>query len=87
MAVFRGSATGCGTTPQTNQRVKLAQLSKEFDTNNEHILDGGLVGLNLRDKKYIGEPLNFLRYKDHNLKMVKRMTMNEQSSFKYIVHI
>jgi hypothetical protein len=82
-AVFRGSATGCGVTPETNQRVKLAQISKS----STDLMDAGLVGLNLRDKKFIGEPVNFLRYKDLNLKMSKRISMNEQSNFKYIIHI
>ena len=29
-AVFRGSATGCGTTPEDNQRIKLSQLAKSW---------------------------------------------------------
>ena len=86
--VFRGSATGCGTTPEDNQRIKLSWLSNEWNKRGfNNIIDGGLVGTNLRDKKFMGKPLSFFRYKDYSYKFLPRMPMNLQSNFKYIIHI
>ena len=50
VAFFRGSATGCGVLPETNQRLKLAKIS--FELNDKNILDAGITSWNNRDKIY-----------------------------------
>lgn len=88
-AIFRGSATGCGTTPEDNQRINLAKMSKEFskDSKTKNLMDAGLVGKNLRDKKFMGKKLDFFRFKDYDLMYSERKSMNEQSNYKYIIHV
>ena len=88
-AIFRGSATGCGTTPEENQRIRLAQLSKEFskDPKTKDLMDAGLVGKNLRDKKYMGKEIDFFRHRDYDLQYSERKSMNDQSNYKYLIHI
>jgi DNA-directed RNA polymerase II subunit RPB2 len=92
MAVFRGSATGCGNTPEDNQRIRLAVLSKKLEEskNPEHhtLMDAGLVGKPTRDKKVMGKAIDFFRYKKYKKIMEKpRMSMNNQSEYKYIIHV
>ena len=73
---------------KSNQRIKLSQLAKSwYDKGINNLLDAGLVGKNLRDKKFMGKPLSFFRYKDYSLQFKPRMPMNLQSNFKYIVHV
>jgi len=84
-AVFRGSATGCGTTPENNQRILISQMATEYKTRN--LWDIGLVGMPTRDKKVQGKPIDFFRHKKYNLSTKPRMSMNTQSTYKYIVHI
>lgn len=88
-AIFRGSATGCGTTPENNQRIHLAQLSKDLSKNpkTKDLMDAGLVGKNLRDKKYMGKEIDFFRHRDYDLQYSERKSMNDQSNYKYIIHI
>jgi hypothetical protein len=88
-AIFRGSATGCGTSPEDNQRINLSKISKEFSKNKDtkDLLDAGLVGKNLRDKKFMGKEIDFFRFKDYDLMYSERKSMNEQSKYKYIIHI
>ena len=51
-AVFRGGATGGGVTPETNQRIALAQLSETWRGHPLYggLLDARLTGWNLRQK-------------------------------------
>lgn len=88
-AIFRGSATGCGTTPEDNQRIRLAELSKELSKNpkTKDLMDAGLVGKNLRDKKFMGKEIDFFRFRDYDLQYSQRKSMNDQSNYKYIIHI
>jgi hypothetical protein len=86
IAVFRGSATGCGTTIKTNQRLHLASL------NNEN-LDAKLTSLNLRDKVYNGSKISFLKNDKKGYEFLKnvnnqnRLSMEEQMSYKYIIYV
>jgi len=86
-AVFRGSATGCGITPETNQRIKVALISKNVNKKNKKIIDAGLVGNNLRDKKFKDKKVDFYHYKNFNLPRANYISMNIQSNYKYIIHI
>ena len=61
------------------------------------LMDAGLVGYSTRDKKVSGKPIDFFRWQDYpelinsknkkQKKMVRRMSMNDQSKFRYIIHI
>lgn len=79
MAVFRGGPTGCGTRAETNARLAVAQL-------NSPLLDAGIVSGESRsvrfDPKY---GLSTLSATD--ITPVGKLTMEEQSHYKYIVHI
>ena len=88
-AIFRGAATGCGTTPETNQRIKLALISKKLYKNpkTRNIMNAGIIKYNTRDKKFSNKEIDFFHYKDYKLYNVKFMPRNEQLNYKYIIHI
>lgn len=89
-AVFRGSSTGEGVCIDTNQRLKAAYLSSitENDENNIPYLDAGITKWNLRPKKLMDK--KYLQITDINnlpFKLVNKMSIYEQSEYKYIIHI
>ena len=96
-AIFRGSATGCGIDTSTNQRLKIAELSHLWKFNNKYnknnkvdgipYLDAGVVGWNKRDKKFINKPVNIINVKKLKFRKVDYISMNQQTSHKYIIHI
>jgi hypothetical protein len=87
-AVFRGGPTGCGWTVDTNARLKAAHLST---TTLSDLLDAGIVGaegatvasqsVRVDPEKGVG------RVDVETLETVPRMSMEEQSRYKYILHI
>ena len=83
-AFFRGTATGCGVTIQTNQRLKLAKIS--FDLNNKSILNAGVVSWNYRDKIYNKE-LTLIHPKKLGFPLVNKVTLEEQMKYKYLIHV
>ena len=90
IAVFRGSATGCGVTADTNDRILVSLISKELRENRgiNNIIDAGLTGFNMRDKKISGGNVGYFKYREAGLSnTVDRIPMNTQSNFKYIIHI
>ena len=96
--VFRGSATGCGITPDTNMRLKAALLSYEWEnseelvnSDGENVLDVKLTGLNKKPKMYNGI-LSEINPKDLPKDMIidrkkNFMNLEEQSKCKYILDI
>lgn len=88
MAVFRGSATGCGTTPENNPRLKLYEIAKT----NKDTMDVKLIGLN--EKIKVDEE-GYVRVIDKNkyprmnkeYKEEHSLSPKEQSKFKYIIHV
>jgi len=96
-AVFRGTASGCGITPQTNQRLRLAEISKNWHTNNKYnqnndidqipYLNAGIVGYNARDKKDFNKKLDFINIKKLNIPRSNYISRDEQQLFKYVVYI
>src|SRR4051812_45806155 len=69
---------GCaGTTPETNQRIKLAALSETWKASKEYgpgnaadsvpFLDAGIVAYNMRDRKLQGRPMTFIKPKVRSL--------------------
>lgn len=85
-AVFRGSATGCGYSPENNIRLNLAKLSQ--DLGNKELLDAGIVRGDTFKEKYIfnrDTGLGFFKIDRYNLQVVPRLTKKEQSQYKYII--
>ena len=90
IAVFRGSATGCGITADTNDRILVSLISKELREKRgiNNIIDAGLTGFNMRDKKISEGNVGYFKYREAGLSnTVDRIPMNTQSNFKYIIHI
>mmetsp|Transcript_9303 Transcript_9303/g.25725 ORF Transcript_9303/g.25725 Transcript_9303/m.25725 type:complete len:699 (-) Transcript_9303:101-2197(-) len=92
-AFFRGTATGGGTTPDNNQRLKLAQLCWDWKDDpekggDEPYLDAQIVGWNLRDKKTADSAMTFLRAKTLPFTAGKHhfTPIYEQSKYKYLVY-
>ena len=96
VCVFRGSATGCGISVNTNMRLKAAYLSELLKK--KDILDVKLTGLNKKPK--IDESLNSFGtirlndkgefiHKGERIKIGKQNFMNleKQSEHKYILNI
>ena len=89
-AVFRGTSTGEGVLIETNQRLKVAYLSHitEPDENNIPYLDAGITKWNLRPKKLIGhEYLQVIDINNIPFGLVNKLSLYEQSEYKYIIHI
>jgi len=88
-AVFRGGPTGCGYTPKTNMRIKLATLGE--NPKNQSFLDAGIVGQpgnpTIDSKSIRFDPIYGLGYMKTGIKPVARMDMKGQSRHKYIIHI
>jgi Glycosyl transferase family 90/N-terminal domain of galactosyltransferase/N-terminal region of glycosyl transferase group 7 len=79
-AVFRGAPTGCGYTAETNMRLKLAKM-------NSSDLDVGVTVVKSNSIKF--DPKNGMGQLDmtKELKAVGRLSLDEQSGYKYIIHI
>lgn len=83
-AVFRGSATGCGITEDSNPRLKLVKLSEKYP----ELIDAKLTGLN---KKLKLDPIlgyvDVINDKKFRASNKNRLTSGQQSVFKYIIHV
>ena len=80
-AVFRGNPTGCGTDSQTNMRIRLAEMMKD----NYNYLDVGLIKTTNNMPRF--DPVKGLKLINVNANPVDRIDMEEQSKYKYIIHI
>lgn len=83
VAIFRGSATGCGVTEKDNMRIKATMLSKEYPD----ILDAGLTAFNRKPKKMVGKSLAIIEPNELKIKKSTFMTTAEKSTYKYILTI
>jgi len=89
-AVFRGSSTGTGVTVETNPRLKIAQMSNDspFDENGIPYLDAGITSWNVRPRKIKGEKyLQNIDIKKLQIKLTNKLSLIEQSKYKYLVNI
>lgn len=82
IAVFRGGASGCGYTPETNMRIKISTIQSPF-------IDAGIVSKNKTiDTMAVKlDPVYGLGMMNTGIKPKSFMTLKEQSRFKYIIHI
>ena len=81
--VFRGASTGHGVDAETNPRIKLAKIAQNNDR-----LDAGITNWNLRPrafKKENGFVLDTIR--DTSIPLVSNLNPEEQSQYRYIIHI
>lgn len=89
VAVFRGSSTGMGVTPETNSRLKLAKLSNDYKSHNMgSSIDAGITSWNLRVRKVKGSSiLQTQKPETFSFGLAPRMSPLEQSRHKYIINI
>lgn len=96
-AFWRGSATGGGITPETNQRLKVSELSSSWNDDEQyndknsidgfHFLDAGVTTWNIRDKKLFSEPMTYLNPERLSFSSAPFVPMYEQAKYKYIVYV
>lgn len=87
IGVFRGGSTGCGVTIDTNPRLKLALLAVQ----NPQYLDAGITKWNLRSRKLMNSPylqtIDLPALQKMGIKKASFLSPEEQSKYKYIVHV
>ena len=89
-AVFRGSSTGCGTTIDTNLRLKVSQMSLNTpsDKNGVELIDAGITKWNNRPRKLENEEyLQTIEIDNLNFNLSKPLSPQYQSNYKYIINI
>lgn len=102
-AVFRGRATGGGTTPDDNQRLALAALATRWAAaghayargnavDGYAYLDAGITAWDTRDRKVSrNTPVTFLRPRElqrrFGIRLVRRLSLQAQAQFKYAVYV
>ena len=89
-AIFRGSTTGCGTTIDTNPRLKVALISHQTKPDKKGIpyLDAGITKWNIRTRKLENERyLQTIEKDSFPFGLVPFKSPTEQSQHKYIIHI
>ena len=81
-AIFRGGAGGCGYTAETNQRLKLVTFKND-------LLDVGLTTQNktIDSKSIKFDPIYGIGMLNTNIKSANFVTIQEQSNYKYIIHV
>lgn len=90
IAVFRGGSTGCGTTIDTNIRLKASYMSSlhPVDDDGERLLDVGITNWNARPRKLKGEKyLQTIDIKSLPFGLVDKLSPQEQTQYKYILHL
>lgn len=81
MAIFRGGSTGCGWTADTNPRLKAVQLSKQYP----ELLDAQLTTITSLMKFHKTRRAGRINSKE--FKEGSKMSFEEQSQYKYILHL
>jgi hypothetical protein len=81
MAVFRGGSTGCGWTAETNPRLNAVQLSKQHPD----LLDAQLTTITSTMK--IHKTRRAGRVNSKEFRVGSRISFEEQSHYKYILHL
>lgn len=84
VAFFRGSATGSGTTPLTNQRLRLFTLAQAWQSPK---LDVGCVSLRQRFRKHYSEPLGIVEQIQFPVSEAMYVPMAEQIQNKYLLYV
>jgi len=83
ICIFRGSATGCGTTIDTNMRLKAANMSMDYPT----LLDAGITDWNARMRKYKNNPIDVIHPENFRFSLANKINNIQKSEYKYILNI
>ena len=83
VCIFRGSATGCGITLETNMRLKASDISLDYPD----ILDAGITNWNAKPKKYMNKPITIIDTSKFRFKEASFISNAEKSDYKYILNI
>lgn len=86
IAIFRGSATG-SLELEYNQRLQISKLDYEWKISKPNLLDAGIVSWNSRDKIDSKLQINFINPNNFPFTLKKKIPMNEQIKYKYILNI
>ena len=81
--IFRGSATGCGQTIETNMRLKAAEIGKNYP----EIFDIGITDWNARPKKSKNKPVDIIDSRNFSFSLKEKIVDEEKFKYKYILHI
>ena len=81
LAVFRGGSTGCGWTAETNPRLRAVQLSKQYPD----LLDAQLTTITGQLKIHKTRRAGRINGKEFHVG--SRIPFEEQSHYKYILHL
>ena len=81
LAVFRGGSTGCGWTAETNPRLRAVQLSKQYPD----LLDAQLTTVTGQLKIHKTRRAGRVNIKEFHVG--SRIPFEEQSHYKYILHL
>lgn len=84
-AVFRGGPTGCGYTPETNQRLHLATMNYPTLLDAQITVKEGSTTIDSNTVKV--DPKYGVGMLSTGIKPGSFLTMADQSKFKYIVHV
>jgi hypothetical protein len=86
VAFFRGAATGSGTSPLTNQRVRLFSFAEAAKS---ELLDVKCVSLNRRIRKHFSEPVGVLEPSSIDFPVDERffVPMAEQVTNRYLIYV
>jgi hypothetical protein len=82
-AVFRGSASGCGFTIKTNPRLKAVMISRKYP----QLLDAQITAMKEKLKIDEKEGVGYTDLTKLGISLGKGMTPQEQSRYKYILHL
>lgn len=87
-AIFRGSSTGCGTVPETNPRLRLAEISYDWNQTDDKkgLLDVAISKLVKRLRAY-DQFVVMTDYKKLEHLIGTFLTIDEQLKYKYIFNI
>jgi hypothetical protein len=83
ICIFRGGATGCGTTIENNMRLKAADIAVDYPD----ILDIGINDWKARPRKVKREPIHIINPSKFRFNLKQSINNIEKSNYKFILHI
>ena len=86
IAFFRGGSTGCGTTIETNQRLKISDISYKWKIEKPNLLDAALSKLVSRLKVY-KQFIGVDNKKQYKYLVGSFVNLEDQLKYKYIFNI
>ncbi len=84
-AVFRGTTTGAGVTPETNQRIKVMDMAET--PQGKKLLNVGITKWNLRPRKLQDAKYIQTIERRNGYPKANRLSLQEQSQYKYILNL